>query len=289
MTAARENRRVLIVAVEARQLALRELFAAGWLPGWEPVPADGFEQARFLLQHDAADVVLVDESLFLVDERDGLAWLGGRQEAPVVLLADLSAAAAAAALQSGVSHWLPRRSVLECPALLAAVLDQAARLVASRRAARRAADALREARRQVDRLVGRLWASAPLDGRTGWFTQRHMLERLHEEVARTARHGTPFTVVLGEVRAGPGQAVAPGDESPLATWSAERINRARRRCDVVGHYGPHGFMLLLPGTREFGAASFCRRLRAALLEAGPLGVHAAFGTAACAAEGLSPQ
>jgi PleD family two-component response regulator len=43
-----------------------------------------------------------------------------------------------------------------------------------------------------------LWQASPTAGRTRWFSQRHMMERLEEEVARADRHGTPLSVILGE-------------------------------------------------------------------------------------------
>jgi GGDEF domain-containing protein len=103
-----------------------------------------------------------------------------------------------------------------------------------------------------------------------------MLQRLDEEVARARRHGGPLTVVLGEVHAG-----AAGREAALA---AERVGRAKRRCDVAGQYGLHGFMLLLPRGSEAEALGCCRRLRALLEQPPPGGpappAHACFGVAA---------
>ena len=72
----------------------------------------------------------------------------------------------------------------------------------------------------------------------------------------------------------------------LATLTAERVARAKRRCDVAGQYGPHGFMLLLPGATPVGAVGCCRRLQTVLeeppaLEETPLPpVQACFGAAA---------
>ncbi|HZT80145.1 MAG TPA: diguanylate cyclase, partial [Gemmataceae bacterium] len=156
-----------------------------------------------------------------------------------------------------------------------------------RRRARLAGEALHECRRQVSRLVGLLWEASPVDGRARWFTQRHMLERLHEEVSRAERHGTLLSVVLGEVETERG---APGRDAPqLAAWTAEQITRAKRRADVAGQYGAHGFLLLLGHTSEAGAATCCERLRECLQESpppaglrGPLRVH--FGIA-----GYSPE
>jgi diguanylate cyclase (GGDEF)-like protein len=111
-----------------------------------------------------------------------------------------------------------------------------------------------------------------------------MMERLDEEVARCDRHGTPLAVVLGEVEAESANEQAQAAQT-LATWTAERICRAKRRHDVAGQYGPHGFMLLLGHTSEAGAVTCCRRLQSVLQQApvpenrsrGPIRTH--FGVA----------
>jgi diguanylate cyclase (GGDEF)-like protein len=90
-----------------------------------------------------------------------------------------------------------------------------------------------------------------------------MLQRLEEEVARARRHGGPLAVVLGEVQPG---------EDVEAALAAERVGRAKRRSDVAGRYGLHGFMVLLPRGTEAEALGCCRRLRALLerpAEGGP--------------------
>jgi diguanylate cyclase (GGDEF)-like protein len=68
-----------------------------------------------------------------------------------------------------------------------------------------------------------------------------------------------------------------------------QVNRNKRRCDVAGQYGPHGFMLLLPQTADQGALTCCRRLRPVLeapqgQAAGAASVQVHFGIAA-----LSPE
>ena len=118
------------------------------------------------------------------------------------------------------------------------------------------AAALQESRQQVERLAGLLWQTLPSERPTSWLTQRQLMDRLQEEVSRAERYGTPLTVVLGQL-AGP---VGAGPE-PVSPWVAERIGRAKRRCDVAGPYGPHGFLLLLVHTAESGAVACCRRLR----------------------------
>src|SRR5262249_14821593 len=152
------------------------------------------------------------------------------------------------------------------PQLLAAALQQTSRWGELHRRVRLATDRLQECRGQVSRLVAMLWESAPLEANARWFTQRHMMERLHEEIDRSARHGIPFSVVLGEVRVRTDSPLKSVERVHMAALAAEGIGRVKRRCDVVGQYGPEGFMVLLANTSEEGAVAFCRRLEQELAE-----------------------
>jgi diguanylate cyclase (GGDEF)-like protein len=267
MPADLERRKVLVMGSDEARRPLREVFADELLEEWEAQEVDSFAQARFVLQHERFDALLVDESVFLTDDVTGLAWLSAQQRAPVLLLASANAELATAALERGVNQWLLRGLALSHPPLLSAALHQIVQLSDLRRRALLIGEALHDCRKQVSRLVGLLWDASPIDARTRWATQRHMMERLEEEVARSDRHGTPLAVILGEVEPSPDSEPGP-DAQALTTWTAERICRAKRRQDVAGQYGPHGFMLLLGHTSEAGAVTFCRRLQN-LLQHGP--------------------
>jgi diguanylate cyclase (GGDEF)-like protein len=283
MVAPLERRCVLLLAAEPERQALRSLLS-GPVPGWEVVEADGFERARFLLQMEPCDVVLVDAGASPAGE-GGIGWLTAQSEVPVVFLTTLAAEVVLEALGHRDVHWLPRDFALANPAVLGAVLWQAAQAGEARRQLRRANESLLECRRQVSRLVGLLWEVSPAEGRPHWFNQRHMLERLEEELARSRRHGGPLTVVLGDVRPPHEERLSGEDEQRLAQWTADQVTHAKRRCDVAGQYGQNGFMLLLPRTTDQAAVGCCRRLQTILERApGPLpSIHACFGVA-----GFSP-
>jgi diguanylate cyclase (GGDEF)-like protein len=280
-----EQRRVLLTAVPAVQLRLRDAFGAGLLRAWEPVPADSVERARFLLQHDLCDVLLIDESAYPKRDRDVLAWLTLQHRVPVVLLTAVEPEVLAQALEGGVQLWLPRELTLQHPGLLAAGLNHAAELGDLWSYARSADVELRECRSQINRLVGRLWDSTPFDSRVPWLTQRYLLERLQGEVNRAERHGTPFSVALGEVHP---TADAGGTlPSELHAWTARRLTAAKRRCDLAGQYGPSGFMLLFVETEQSGAVDCCQRLRRLLEQPpgpGSIPIRASFGVAAFSPE-----
>jgi diguanylate cyclase (GGDEF)-like protein len=262
MIAPREQDRVLIVAAERQRQALAALFAVGGLSGWEMDEAEDLDEAHLILQHNSCDVLLVDENACPDEPIEGLAALREQHRIPVVLLVRSGPEFVAAALERGVQQWLPRHLALAHPDLLAAALDQARRWGELTRTVRHAGEALHECRRQVSRLVGLLSETIAVDPQTHWFTQRHMLERLQEEVHRAERYHNPLTVVLGEFSSG-SQEESPGAQQ-LAGWAAQRIGRAKRRCDVAGRYGTHRFLLLLPHTPESGAVSCCRRLKSVL-------------------------
>lgn len=283
-----ERRRVLLAAADIDRAAIAEAFAQKAMEGWEPVEAESFEQVRFVLQHDPCDILLVDHSLFRPEEPGIFPWLAGQQQIPVAFLAGTDSTQLANALDSGVNHWLPRELALSQPVLFATLLTQAGRKGDLRRTNRQLGEALQDCRRQVHRLVTLLWGLSPVEQHARWYTQRHMMDRLQEELGRSERYGVPLTVVVGEVRTG--NAGAPKPEAPQVTaWTAERITRSKRRTDVAGQYGPGGFLLLLSHTPESGALTCCRRLQKELestagqTSAPPGPIRAYFGLSSTAA------
>jgi diguanylate cyclase (GGDEF)-like protein len=291
MTADLPFRRVLIAASAAEGGSLREPFATEALAGWQVLEADTWVRAQFVLGYHACDALLLDDTLAPEGDAEDFTAAAGRHGVPVLLLTRPEASTLTRALEAGVDVWLPRELALGQPALLAAGLEQAVARGDLRRRLRLTGARLQDSRRHVGRLVDLLWHHASHDPRTHWFTHRHMLERLQEEIARTARYGTPFSLVLGEV-CRLGRTGGDPESLSLTARAAERIGRAKRRCDVAGQYGPHGFMFLLANTPEVGALSFCRRLEKSLTEAtggegGPL--VPAFGIAACTDPEVTPQ
>jgi GGDEF domain-containing protein len=269
-----------LVAVSAREEpALRSLFARAELGGWEPTVCDSFEKAHFVIQHAPFNVLLVDESLVAEQGPAGLDWLALQREVPAVLLANVAGGLWERAFEQGACACVPRPQSFEQPTLLAAALHRAIQTTQHLRHQRQTGAALRQCRRQVDRLVELLWRSAPLEAEGAWCTQRHVLERLQEEVARSGRHGTPLTVALGEVQSDDADAGA-----DLADWAPRRLLAVKRRCDVAGQYGLRGFLLLLVHTPRDRGFVCCRRLQQALeqtppREGPPAPVRACFGLA----------
>ncbi len=228
--------------------------------GWDVLTVDSLAHARFLQQFDPFDVVLVDHCKATEADRDNLGCLTLPSWTSLVVLSDEETEAPPPQVGHGPQHWLPRRPVLEYPSMLAVVLNQAAHISKLRRLLQRLEKALQASHSQANRLIELLWQGLPAEGRSPLLTQRRVLERLEEEVARSRRYAAPLSLVLGELDGGPAWHPDGPEHAELTGWAAKKIGRTKRRCDVAGQYGPNGFLLLLPQTTDEGANSYCRRL-----------------------------
>jgi PleD family two-component response regulator len=273
---------------------MQGIFTQPPLECWEPIPAESFLQARFILQHHACEVAVVHEDLFHREGEQSLAWFAREPQVPVVFLTSYRAETMTRANSQGVTSSMPRDLSLAQPDLLAVALDRAVQLGESTRRKQQMHDQLTMTRRHVDRLVNLLWRTLPMEPNTSWFSQRHTLERLQEEISRTSRHGGPMTLALAEVHEKPASEASKA--SPLEEWTANLVGKAKRRCDVAGSYGMQGFLLLMVHTPRSGGIVCCRRLQQLLEQGvaspdkGPRGpVRAFFGLASAPAENASAQ
>jgi diguanylate cyclase (GGDEF)-like protein len=257
-----ERRRVLLASCCQGEKAFKELFRRDPLDQWVTQEANTFSRARFLLQHNPCDVMVVHDDLYEREGGQGLAWLSWQREIPIVLLAGQNPEHYVKAYQLGVNVCLPRDLALANPSMLAAGLEQAMSINEMRFGYQRAQEQLSQSRKHMDRLVNLLWRASPRTDEQDWYPQRYMLERLSEELARTARHGIPLTVALGEITLG-GQTV--GDNMP--EWVSNLILQGKRRCDLAGQYGTEAFLLLMVHTPKQGGLTCCRRLQNMLEQA----------------------
>jgi GGDEF domain-containing protein len=286
--------RVLLAATEKEATSLRALLLASPRPGWDVTEANSFEQARFLLQMEACEVLLLDSSLLANGDPGGASWLAARREAPVLLLAEPTPDVLRAAAGPGGYGLVPRSLALDHPSLLHTALLQACRQADLYQELRRSTRELSESRQRIEQLAGRLWECSPAAGPFAWYSQRHVLERLHEEVARVHRHGGPLAVAVGELLP-PGVRLDPSASQQLTAWLAERVGQAKRRSDVAGQFGPTGLALILPRTAPEAAAGACNRLRGVLeeapspLEGGQPALAVRFGVAGFSSDVSTPQ
>ncbi len=254
------GRRLLLLKGRDGDLVGR-LAELGVLADWQVLLADSLAAACSLQQQDPCDVVLIEDASSGAGDPEQLVPLIVSSQAPVVVLADRAAEVIQSSPETAPQHWLPRQLIVAHPRLLTVVLQQAAHLGELQKQLRSRDLALQDCQQQVNRLVEMLSPDFLAESPSPWFTQRHMMERLYEEVTRSQRHGDALAVVLGEMTDSSRQPVGPLEPTHLAGWTAARIGQSKRRCDVAGQYGPRGFMLLLPHTGNQGAADCCRRLQ----------------------------
>jgi len=281
-----ERRRVLIAAGPGTDEPLRQLFSRDPLDSWETLEADTFSRARFIMQHEPCDLLLVNDDLFEREGSQGFAWLAWQRKAPVVFLSGCSAMNFQKAYELGAQVCLPRQLALEHPPLLATVLNQALQYSEMRHNFAKTKERLAESRKHVDRLVNMIWRTTARQADVHWFSQRYMLERLGEELSRVERHQVPLTLALGEIQ--PTETTTVEDQSTLPDWAMQMIAKGKRRSDVAGQYGVGGFMLLMVHTPIKGGIYCCRRLLKSIEHPkdppqGPhKGLHAYFGVSGTA-------
>jgi len=295
------RRRVLLAAGPIVSPSIRQLFDQGPLDSWDLVPAEDFAEVRFVMQHSPCDIALVHEELLYREGEPALGWIARNPEMPVVFLTSYHAETITSAYRHGVTVCLPRDLSLSHPWLLDAALSRALEVAEQFRGRRRHSEQLQQCRRHIDRLVNLIWRTSPMEPDTQWFTQRHTMDRLQEEISRTQRHGEPLTLAVAEVRIeeDPEAPEAPSDEHrilELDTLTSQIISQSKRRCDVAGQYGMQGFLLLMVHTPKQGGVICCKRLKELLETAaaesvsGPRGpIRAYFGLASSSAEAATAQ
>jgi diguanylate cyclase (GGDEF)-like protein len=135
-----------------------------------------------------------------------------------------------------------------------------------------------------------LYELAMVDGLTGLFVRRYFDARIEEEIERSRRYGTPFSVVMMDVddfkKLNDDHGHLIGDR--VLRTIANTIKSQMRGVDTAARYGGEEIALILPRTEMVSAYSVGERIRAAVAEqrvttdSDPpkvLGVTASFGIA----------
>src|SRR5262249_36795466 len=136
----------------------------------------------------------------------------------------------------------------------------------------------------------RLYELAMVDGLTGLFVRRYFDARIEEEIERSKRYGTPFSVVMIDVddfkNLNDEHGHLIGDR--VLRTSAGPIKSQMRGVDTAARYGGEEIALILPRTEMVSAYNVGERIRIAIAEqrvttdSDPpkvLGVTASFGIA----------
>ena len=106
-----------------------------------------------------------------------------------------------------------------------------------------------------------------VDSLTGVANRRHALALLDAEWKRSAREGTPLSIVMIDIdsfHAFNREYGHPGGDACLRKVAAEMVMCLRRPSDYLGRYGGEEFIAVLANTDAAGAAIVAERLRAAV-------------------------
>lgn len=127
----------------------------------------------------------------------------------------------------------------------------------------RRVDAQRGRAELLERAAGRLQRLAAMDGLTGVYVRRHLLEKLEEELRRAERYKTPVATLFVDVDNFKAfndiHGHVFGDE--VLRRIAQVIQRCVRETDVVGRYGGDEFLVMLTHARAREAMSAAERIR----------------------------
>lgn len=281
-----DRRRVLIAVNKTHDGEMKSLFEREPLAGWQPLFADSFSRARFTMRHNPCDALIVHEDLLDAEGPQGLAWLAWKKDYPTVFVGQ-SAMAFQRAFELGASQCLPLDMALSNPPLLAMILQQAQKHLQTSAELHRTKHQLAQARRHIDRLVTLMWRTTPHQDDCQWYSEPFMLERLSEELARADRHKIPLSLAVGEL------SDEEREDAILPDWTPELLIKEKRRCDVVGQYGPRGFLILMVHTPKTGGFNCLKRLQDRLEQPEQNqprpAIRAYFGLTSTHGERLTPQ
>jgi diguanylate cyclase (GGDEF)-like protein len=126
-----------------------------------------------------------------------------------------------------------------------------------------------------------LHALARTDPLTGLLNRRALTDRLHEEIARAERYGTPLSILLldldGLKRVNDRGGHRAGDAALQVL--AQALREGCRSADVGARWGGDEFMVLAPETREADALDLADRIRGSVAEGRPSGATVSIGVA----------
>ncbi|MBI4533710.1 MAG: diguanylate cyclase [Candidatus Melainabacteria bacterium] len=126
------------------------------------------------------------------------------------------------------------------------------------------------------------------DPTTGIFTYESFIYFLDQEYRRYLRGGQPFSVIVFQMCGGKVESLPMPLADDVQKGIILIISTMIRDIDLIGHYGRHEFVLLLPHTDSEGAATLARRIRVALDKdwSGQLLMN--FGVASIPSDGNDP-
>jgi diguanylate cyclase (GGDEF)-like protein len=166
----------------------------------------------------------------------------------------------------GISSWLgvPLFMYGECSGVIAV---QSSRVAAFKQEHQRLLESL--ALQIASALQNaNLYELAMVDGLTGLFVRRYFDARIEEEIERSKRYGSPFSVVMMDVddfkKLNDEYGHLVGDRVLRAI--ANVVKAQMRGVDTAARYGGEEIAVILPRTEMVGAYSLAERIREAIAE-----------------------
>ncbi len=139
------------------------------------------------------------------------------------------------------------------------------------RARLRAARRILDLHDQLTRAHEEMKFQASHDPGTGLLNRRAITEVAQAELSRAQRHGTSFSVIMGDVdqfkHLNDTYGHISGDSVLRAV--AQELQGAMRGYDTVGRYGGEEFVVIVPGADTVEGAHVAERLRQAVASLGP--------------------
>ncbi len=107
---------------------------------------------------------------------------------------------------------------------------------------------------------------ASTDGLTQVYNHRFILTRLEEEISRAERHGSDLSIILLDLDKFKNVNDTFGHETGdlVLHTTAQVINSAIRKSDILGRYGGEEFLVILPNTNSRNAYVAAEKIRAAV-------------------------
>ncbi|MER3414941.1 MAG: diguanylate cyclase response regulator [Gemmataceae bacterium] len=244
---------------------IRTLLAHHSAARYEIVEGNSAADAYRLAHSFRPDAVILD---YRLPGEDGLTCLERLiqecgEAAYIILTGQGDEAAAVRALKAGAADYLVKDHVLRDPGFLDRAVRAAVHTRRLERENARLLETLRLRNQELELLNQKLWELSHTDELTGHFNRRYITARLEEEVARSARYGTPLSIVLADVdhfkRINDMFGHLVGDQALKAV--ANLFRSCQRDTDLIGRFGGEEFLLILTNTDLAGAEQFCNRLR----------------------------
>ena len=288
-----KDTRVLVVDDdEALQSIVKEVLVE---EGYPVTTAGTGERALKLFKENPFHIVIVDIRLPGINGLDVLERIKelDPETEIIVITSYASLESSVFAMRAGAYDYLPKP--FDDVSLISAVVGRAAEKVRLSKENRRLIEDLKQSRDDLERVNRILMDLAIRDGLTGLYNHRYFQEFLEMEIARSPRHGHPFSLIFMDVDHFKHYNDTHGhvDGDNVLRQVSEILRQRFRRMDLIARYGGEEFVILLPETPPEAAMDLAEETRGHIEEfvfegeqTQPLGrLTASFGVASFPTDG----